>query len=140
MISKDQDVEFHRKGWGYEKWMANSELYCGKLLVVYGGLRCSVHYHKLKDETFYLNDGLILMRVWEEPYKLPKSRAWHAAKGMAFIGDPPRPNEFLMHPGDRIVIPPNTPHQFLGVDPKSTIIEISTQHFEEDSYRIEKGD
>jgi hypothetical protein len=38
------------------------------------------------------------------------------------------------------VLPPNTPHQFIGIDPKSTIIEISTQHFDEDSYRIQKGD
>jgi mannose-6-phosphate isomerase-like protein (cupin superfamily) len=45
-----------------------------------------------------------------------------------------------MHPGDRVVIPPNTPHQFRGMDPKSTIIEISTQHFEDDSYRIVRGD
>jgi hypothetical protein len=39
-----------------------------------------------------------------------------------------------------LVIPPNTPHQFIGVDAQSTIIEISTEHFEDDSYRIQKGD
>ena len=126
MISKDtENVEFHEKGWGYEVWMANCELYCGKLLVLYRNLRCSIHYHKLKDETFYLQDGLIRMNVWEGPFEL---------------GAPTDCDTFLMHPGDRLVLPPDTPHQFIGVDPKSTIIEISTQHFEEDSYRIQKGD
>lgn len=128
MISKDRDVEFHLKGWGYEKWMANSELYCGKLLVLYRGLKCSIHYHKLKDETFYIQDGLIRMNVWEEPFE--------QVPGFGPIA----PYTFLMHPGDRLVIPPNTPHQFIGVDAQSTIIEVSTQHFEDDSYRIQRGD
>ena len=141
MIYKDtENVEFHLKGWGHEIWMANCELYCGKLLVLYRDLKCSIHYHKLKDETFWLQDGLILMRVWEEPFEMPRGREWYARQGVAFVGDPPAPDEFLMHPGDRLVIPPNVPHQFVGVDPKSTIIEISTQHFEDDSYRIKKGD
>lgn len=139
MICKDsQNVEFHKKNWGHEVWMANCELYCGKLLVLYRDLRCSIHYHKLKDETFYIQDGLILMRVWEEPFEIPED-AWGHGERLPL----PRgcsPDEFLMHPGDRLVIPQNTPHQFVGVDPKSTIIEISTQHFEDDSYRIQRGD
>ena len=93
--------------------------------MLYRNLKCSIHYHKLKDETFYLQDGLIRMDVWEGAFEL---------------GDATKCDTFLMHPGDRLVIPPYTPHQFIGVDPKSTIIEISTQHFEEDSYRIQKGD
>ena len=44
MISKDRDVFFDQKGWGYEQWMANSELYCGKLLVVFADKKCSIHY------------------------------------------------------------------------------------------------
>ena len=132
MISKDRDVFFDQKGWGYEQWMANSELYCGKLLVVFAGLKCSIHYHQLKDETFYITEGLVKMRVWEEPYE--------ANNDPAVFAPDPTPSEFLMGPGDRLVIPPNTPHQFEGVAAETTIIEISTQHFEEDSYRIRKGD
>jgi len=134
MISKDRDVEFHRKGWGYEQWMANSELYCGKLLVVFAGKKCSIHYHKLKDETFYIQDGTILMRVWEEPWETPELYIREEHPNLEYS------DEFLMEQGDRLVIPPNTPHQFIGVAAESTIIEISTQHFEDDSYRILKGD
>ncbi len=134
MISKDRNVEFHQKGWGYERWMANSELYCGKLLVVFVGLRCSIHYHKLKDETFYIQDGIIRMRVWDEVWEPPEIAIWEE------IPNPEHCSEFLMSGGDRLVIPPNTPHQFIGVHGDSTIIEISTQHFEDDSYRIQRGD
>lgn len=137
MISKDRDVEFHRKGWGFEQWLANSNLYCGKLLVVHKDLRCSIHFHKLKDETFYIQDGIIIMRVWEDDSSL-----W-ATGPLAFLEEFPNRehgSEFLMEKGDRLVIPPLTPHQFIGVDAQSTIIEISTEHFEDDSYRIQKGD
>ena len=41
------------KGWGYEKWIVNTEEYCGKLLHLIKGKKCSWHYHTLKDETFY---------------------------------------------------------------------------------------
>ena len=47
------------KGWGYEKWIANSPEYCGKLLYIKKTKRCSWHYHKLKDETFYIQSGRI---------------------------------------------------------------------------------
>ncbi len=34
-------VEFHPKGWGYEKWLVNKEEYCGKLLYFVKGKRGS---------------------------------------------------------------------------------------------------
>ena len=49
--------EIHPKGWGRELWIANSELYCGKILELNEDKRCSIHYHKLKDETFYILSG-----------------------------------------------------------------------------------
>ena len=45
-------IKFVSKGWGYEKWIANSPSYCGKLLFIAKGKKCSWHYHKLKDEVF----------------------------------------------------------------------------------------
>jgi len=35
------------------------EEYCGKLLFILKDRRCSYHYHKLKDETFYVQSGAI---------------------------------------------------------------------------------
>ena len=34
-------------------------MYCGKLLFIEKNKRCSWHHHKIKDETFYLQSGLI---------------------------------------------------------------------------------
>ena len=45
------------KGWGYELWVENNELYCGKHLHVLPSKWCSVHYHKNKKETFYVING-----------------------------------------------------------------------------------
>ena len=136
MICKDRDVFFDQKGWGFEQWMANSELYCGKLLVVFAEKKCSIHFHKLKDETFYIQSGLIKMRVWEEPFEVEKGDPFTDPSTLKLN----QFSEFLMGPGDRLVIPQNVPHQFEGVSAETTIIEISTQHFEEDSYRILQGD
>ena len=38
----------------------------GKLLFFKKGFRCSWHYHKVKDETFYLQSGLLsLYHGWD---------------------------------------------------------------------------
>ena len=44
-----------------------------------------------------------------------------------------------MKPNDTMHIPQGLIHQFIGLK-NSKILEISTQHFEEDSHRIMKGD
>ena len=45
------------KGWGHEVIFENNELYCGKLLVFKKGARFSLHYHMIKDETWYVQEG-----------------------------------------------------------------------------------
>jgi hypothetical protein len=45
-------VHFVKKGWGSELWLVNGDLYCGKILRFNKGKKCSLHYHKLKTETF----------------------------------------------------------------------------------------
>jgi mannose-6-phosphate isomerase-like protein (cupin superfamily) len=97
------------KSWGYEKWLTNNELYCGKILHINKNHCCSYHYHKLKDETFYILSGVVDIEV-------DNKHIW-------------------MKEGTSIRISPHTPHRFFGIE-DSDIIEISTQHFDEDSYRI----
>ena len=105
-------VEKHPKKWGYEIWMVNTELYCGKILHLYEGRKCSLHYHKLKDETFYVLEGKILLEVEDE--------------------------KTVLYEGESVHIPPGTKHRFGGLK-DSDIIEISTQHFETDSYRLSES-
>ena len=42
------------KVWGREEWIVNNEKYCGKKLILKKGYSCSMHHHKIKDETFYI--------------------------------------------------------------------------------------
>lgn len=99
------------KVWGEEIWMANTDLYCGKKLILKKGKRCSLHYHKNKNETFYIDSGTILMEMENE--------------------------ERIMHSGESVLIEPGTKHRFSGLE-DSVIIEISTHHDDLDSYRIKE--
>jgi mannose-6-phosphate isomerase-like protein (cupin superfamily) len=105
--------DVHEKIWGVEVWLANTELYCGKILILKEGYRCSFHYHKKKDEVFYIYKGHILIEVGKE--------------------------KFEMKGGSAIRINPGELHRFTGLC-DTIIIEISTQHFEEDSYRITESE
>ncbi len=111
-------IEIVRKGWGKELWVHNDEKYCGKILVLNKSKRCSLHFHVLKHETFYISKGLVEMELIE---KNGEKRT------------------FTMKPGDALEIPPGLMHRFTGLE-DSEIMEFSTQHFDEDSYRIERGD
>ncbi len=97
------------KVWGSEEWIANYD-YCGKKLVLNQGFRCSIHYHKNKDETFYILKGKVLMEINNE--------------------------KRIMLPGESVRIIPNTKHRFTGLE-NSEIMEFSTHHEDEDSYRDE---
>jgi mannose-6-phosphate isomerase-like protein (cupin superfamily) len=111
-------LHFQPKGWGHEVWIHNDERYCGKILVVKRGKKCSLHYHKRKYETFYVQSGRVHLRL-------------RHADG--------REQSFEMAPGDVLEIEPGLAHQFTGLE-DSEILEFSTQHFEDDSCRIERGD
>tara|TARA_Y100000004_G_C8884400_1_gene399052 strand:+ start:459 stop:806 length:348 start_codon:yes stop_codon:yes gene_type:complete len=113
-------TKYVEKGWGYEKWIVNKEEYCGKLLYFKKGLRCSWHYHKIKDEVFYLQSGKLIV-------KFSKSDNINEAESI------------LLEPGQNFHIPIGLRHQMIALE-DSELFEFSTQHFDEDSYRIEKGD
>ena len=98
-----------KKVWGHEEIIANRN-YCGKKLILNKGFRCSMHYHKNKDETFYILAGKVLMETDNKKQ--------------------------IMLPGHSILITPNTKHRFTGLEP-SEIIEFSTHHDDSDSYRDE---
>ena len=118
-------LHFVPKGWGYEKWICNNEKYYGKILHFVKGYQCSLHYHKLKDETFYVQNGLVrLAYVGINPDAISEDLSLA---------------QIILGKGDYFRVPPNTAHQILALE-DSEIIEFSTQHFDEDSYRIQKGD
>jgi len=114
------EIKFVPKGWGFEKWIVNSEEYCGKLLYFVKGKKCSWHYHILKDETFYLQSGKIMLK-YSDNDEISLSK------------------EIILTRGDKFHIYRGLRHQMFAIE-DSELFEFSTQHFDEDSYRIIRGD
>jgi len=113
-------INFVPKGWGFEKWIANSEEYCGKLLYFVKGKQCSWHYHKLKDEVFYIQSGRVLVRYGESD-------------------DIKESNELILSKGERFHVTRGLRHRIIALE-DTELYEFSTQHFDSDSYRLAKGD
>ncbi len=108
------------KGWGFEKWIVNSEKYCGKLLYFVKGKECSWHYHKIKDETFYIQSGTLLFFYgYDDNVELSRKK--------------------ILRRGDSFHIPIGLRHKMYALE-DTELFEFSTEHFDEDSYRIIKGD
>jgi mannose-6-phosphate isomerase-like protein (cupin superfamily) len=115
-----QPVHIVPKGWGREIWIANNPLYCGKILEIRRGRRCSLHFHKLKTESFYLRSGRLKLRIKESP----RSDVTE---------------EFELRPGDCVDVTPGLVHQMEALE-DAELYEFSTQHFDSDSYRLIGGD
>ena len=113
-------IKYVRKGWGYEKWIVNKEEYCGKLLFFKKDKRCSWHYHKIKDEVFYLQSGLL--------------RVYYSDND-----DLQGAKQKILKPGENFHVYTGLRHQMVALE-DSELFEFSTQHFDSDSYRIIKGD
>lgn len=110
--------DVHEKVWGHEEWIVNTPLYCGKRLILNKGWRCSMHHHKVKDETFYVSHGIVMIELESE--------------------DGAEKSEDVLHPGDSIRVSPGTWHRFTGVT-DAVIFEFSTHHEDDDSYRREES-
>ncbi len=59
---------------------------------------------------------------------------------MRIVDESGKESIFEMTKGDVFEIPPGLKHQFIGIADVTEIMEFSTQHFESDSIRTEKGD
>ena len=113
-------MKFVSKGWGFEKWIVNNEEYCGKLLYFVKGKRCSWHFHKLKDEVFYLQSGKMIVYYSDHD-------------------DIASSNQIILSKGDNFHVYRGLRHQMVALE-DTELFEFSTQHFDSDSYRIIKGD
>ena len=111
--------DIHKKAWGHELWIINNEKYCGKLLVFKKDKSFSMHYHLLKDEAWYISKG-------EFQYTYIDTETSKHIK-------------VIVREGDCIHLMPGQPHQMLAIEEGSCIFEVSTQHFDSDSYRILPG-
>lgn len=109
------------KGWGYELIWATNDKYCGKIMVFEKiGSKFSMHFHKEKDETWFVNSGKFIVR-------------WIDTKDATIF-------EKELKEGDTWHNPPLQPHQLEALEPMSSVTEVSTPDSVEDNYRLIPGD
>jgi mannose-6-phosphate isomerase-like protein (cupin superfamily) len=107
------------KKWGHELIIENNDKYCGKVLHFEDKCKFSMHFHMLKHETWYVQSGRFIYR-WIDTTNADQ-------------------HEKEIGPGDVIVIEPGHPHQLEALE-RGDIFEVSTKHYDSDSYRVWKGD
>lgn len=109
------------KGWGYEIIWATNDKYCGKIMVFEKvGAKFSMHFHKEKDETWFVNYGRFLLK-WIDT----RDATLHTQE---------------LKEGDTWRNPPLQPHQLIALEENSSITEVSTADSVEDNFRIIRGD
>ena len=107
------------KGWGSEEIWATNDLYCGKFMHFDTGAKFSMHFHAVKDETWYVLKGTFKVLYIDTTNS--------------------REHEKVLEVGDVWHNPPLLPHQLVCIE-AGTIIEVSTPDSVEDNYRIRPGD
>ena len=105
------------KKWGYELWIHNDSAYCGKLLdFTKERNRFTMHYHLIKKESWYVQDGRFQFN-------------WIDVENGKLMGK-------TLENGESVLIERGLPHQLIALEDNSIIFEVSTEHFDEDSYRV----
>lgn len=106
-----EDIRVVQKVWGYEEILVNNDKYCCKLLHIDKGACTSIHYHKIKQETFYALSGQIGLNIDYKDYMMNQYS---------------RPKTIM----------PDIKHQIIGLSENAVLLEVSTTDREEDSYRL----
>jgi mannose-6-phosphate isomerase-like protein (cupin superfamily) len=116
---KKRTAEVVPKGWGSEVIFVNNDLYCGKILRFNLGAKFSMHYHLKKKESWYVASGRFLFRYID-------------TRNADVL-------ETTLNVGDTITNEIGEPHQIVCLE-AGDVFEVSTTHYDSDSYRVMKGD
>lgn len=105
------------KPWGYELIWAKTKDYVGKVLHINKGHQLSLQYHKVKEETIYIQSGKMAFTYEETPGKNV---------------------EIILNPGDVHHIEVGRQHRMKALE-DTDVFEVSTPHLDdvvrlEDSY------
>lgn len=108
-VSDENIVE---KVWGREYILTNRPEYCLKVLELDPGMMCSLHFHRIKTETFFVLQGFLRLEL-----KTPDTVR-------------------VLAPGFNQFISPGRAHRFSS-EAGAVILEVSSQHSDLDVERIE---
>ena len=117
--TKKTTPDIVKKGWGHEVIFVNNDLYCGKILHFNKGAKFSMHYHLKKKESWYVSSGKFLFKYID-------------TKTADIL-------ETTLDIGDTITNEIGEPHQIICLE-EGDVLEVSTTHYDSDSYRVMKGD
>lgn len=110
-ILSPDEVTVVEKPWGEERWIAHTDRYAGKLLILRKGHRLSLQYHERKHEVQYVQSGRIKYT----------------------LGSTDRPGdhrEVEVGAGTTVVLPPGAVHRMEAVE-DAVIFEVSTPDLED---------
>jgi mannose-6-phosphate isomerase-like protein (cupin superfamily) len=107
------------KGWGSEYIWASNDKYCAKFLNFETGAKFSMHFHREKMETWYIQSG---------KFEVASIDTTDASIRYEILIDG------MVHHNDPLV-----PHRVTCLE-AGTIIEVSTADSVEDNYRVMPGD
>jgi mannose-6-phosphate isomerase len=103
------------KPWGYELIWAEAERYVGKLLFVRAGHSLSLQFHRVKDESWLVQEGRAQLEL--------------GSAGDAVL------HEEIIGPGTTFHFRPGTVHRVTAIE-DTTILEVSTPELD-DVVRLE---
>jgi len=93
------------KPWGHEEWFAVApDQYCGKVLVIRAGHALSLQYHEEKDETIFVQSGVLRLDVGPSVDEL---------------------ETFELYAGESVRVRPGVVHRMTAVD-DCMVLEAST--------------
>ena len=115
----ENEIKTVKKVWGHETWIRNDEKYCMKELFVKQAWQCSLHRHPIKEETFDVVEGRVILQILEEDGTLTDH----------WLCQGSYPSWFH--------IKPMTYHRFIGLEQFNLMVECSTFHSDEDVERLE---
>ena len=105
------DIYDSNHKWGGEFQFINESEYCAKFLYLGNSLPSSLHYHKIKKETFLVLKGSVTIHI-------------------------PGQGHEILNPGEKLTINPGIKHQFAALNNEpALILEASTHHDDSDTYR-----
>lgn len=108
-------------GWGFELAWANKDNYCGKILIFNNpGSKTSMHFHKDRTKSWFVNAGLFQLRYIDTKTAELK--------------------QLTLKEGDTYTMNSFVPHQLIAMSPEAMIFEVSTPEVENDNYKIGPGD
>jgi mannose-6-phosphate isomerase-like protein (cupin superfamily) len=115
-ITPPHRVKVVPKPWGEERWLAHTDRYAGKILILKKGHRLSLQYHEKKHEVQFVDSGRIRYTLGS-------------------VDRPGEVEEIIVEAGSTVTLPPGAIHRMEALE-DSRLFEVSTPELE-DVVRLE---